>query len=130
MYKSQILEALPNMHSYELAEIIKKAQGIRRESKFKKDMILRGERDRFWEEIRKNIGIRYANPSTSHNRWSFDFASERFCITLGTESFNVTLYGTPIAKKRIQRSKLGSVDMISVLTIMIKLRTTKQVLDE
>jgi len=60
MTKFEILEFLPSLRMAELAEIIKKAQTLRRTDKFKKNVYLRGKRDQFWEEICRNLGIQFA----------------------------------------------------------------------
>jgi IS4 transposase len=129
MTKHEILGSLDQLRMIELAEIIKKAQTLRRAGKFRKDMILRQKRDSFWEEIRRNLGIQFATSSASHNRWSFSWKNERFGITLGEESFNISLYGTN-SKKRVKRNKLGSVNLPSVLQTMISLSQTNRVLND
>lgn len=129
MTKHEIIESLPNLMMVELAEIIKKAQAIRRHDKFKKDMYLRQKRDQFWEEIRRNLGIQFATSSASHNRWSFSWKTERFGITLGEDSLNISLYGTNL-KKRIKRNKLGSVNLPVVLNTLISMSQVKKVLSE
>jgi len=133
MTKFEILEFLPSLRMAELAEIIKKAQTLRRADKFKKNMILRGKRDQFWEEICRNLGIQFAwtfrnaTSSSSHNRWSFSWRNERFYINLGEDSLNIALYGSNL-KKRVKRNKLGSVSLEEILNTMINMNNANKVL--
>ena len=128
MTKYEILNSLDKLRMVELAEIIKKAQTIRRADKFRKDMYVRQKRDSFWEEIRRNLGCNYANSNSPHTRWTITWKNERFGFSLGTDSFNIQLYSSNL-KKRIKRTQLGSVDLPSVLQTMLDLSQAKQVLE-